>query len=147
MSRLDLGRRQVVWAGDMGPSEQVELDLRLRSRRPRGKPGSRPFRMEDQQVSAGLGQGTRWLVTVERSNLVILVVVHVGQSQPANLSRWPDSKRTHKHFDLGQPFATFKGFVDRALVIMTDIDIQVVEVLEDSLFPILDGGRQFGEEQ
>ena len=52
--------RQAVRAVHVGAGEEVELDLRLGPRGPRGEAAARPVGVEDEQVARGLGQGTRW---------------------------------------------------------------------------------------
>ena len=76
-----------------------------------------------------------------------LVVVDLGDRQAAEPAGRPLAERRHQLVDSGQPFASFEHLVDEPVAMMADVDEEVVEVFEDGLLPVLDGGGQLGEEQ
>ncbi len=83
----------------------------------------------------------------ERANLVGLVVVHLGDRQAADAAWRTASERRHQLVDSGQALTSLQDFVDELVAVVADVDEEVVQVFEDGLLAILDGGGQLGEEQ
>ena len=76
-----------------------------------------------------------------------LVVVNIGEHEPADLAGGAVSQGVHQQLDLVEALAARIRLVDGPVAVMAHVDIEVVQVLEDGLLAVLDGGRQLGEEQ
>ena len=87
------------------------------------------------------------LVPVQGADFVRLVVVDLGQGQPADSRGGRLRNASISVLDLREALAALVGLVDQPLAVVADVDVEVVEVFEDGLLAVLDGGGQLGEEQ